>query len=83
MLLQREVNWASATWPIFGYRKTDPTGASATGWITASPSTNTTPSDAERINVALEVPSRGEGRYLGTARNLLVQDAAELRNILR
>lgn len=84
IVVLRVLNWASgATFPIFSYRKTDPTGAAANGWITASPSTDTTSSDAERINVALQVPARGEGASLGRARSLLVQDAAELRNILR
>jgi len=83
VLVLRVVNWNSATFPIFSYRKIDPTGAAANGWVTASPSTDTTSSDAQRINVALQVPARGEGGVLGRARSLLVQDAAELRNVLR
>jgi type II secretory pathway pseudopilin PulG len=81
VVIERVRNWASSTWPIFAYRRVDPAQTSANGWITASPSTNTTSSNAERINVTLQVPARGEAEVLGASRNLLVQDAAQLRNL--
>jgi hypothetical protein len=55
----------------------------ATGWGTTTGSTNTAGSPAERINVMLQVPSRGESPTLGARYALLVQDAAQLRNVLR
>jgi len=83
VVIARVLNWTSTTaWPVFAYRQIDPTQASANGWINASPPTNLTSSDAERINVTLQAPSRGEAEKLGASRALLVQDAAQLRNIL-
>lgn len=82
-VVARVLNWdTTSSWPIFSYRKTDPTQASANGWIAANPSTDTTSSDAQRINVTLQIPSRGESGALGNNETLLLQDAAELRNIL-
>jgi len=90
VLIPRILNWTTGTCaaidptftcPVFGYRKSDPT--SATGWVAASASTDTASSDAERINVTLQVPSRGESWARGAKRNLLVQDGAQLRNVLR
>jgi type II secretory pathway pseudopilin PulG len=85
VVLSRVLNWttgtcasvdATFTCPIFAYFKSDAT--SSTGWNTANPSTG-----AERINVVLQVPSRGEAYSVGASRSLLVQDSAQLRNALR
>jgi prepilin-type N-terminal cleavage/methylation domain-containing protein len=87
VLVPRVINWAASTCnakdaaftcPIFSYRVTDATQAS--GWGTAAAFTS-----AQRIDVTLQVPSRGEafGAGAGTSRSLLVQDSAQLRNVLR
>jgi prepilin-type N-terminal cleavage/methylation domain-containing protein len=90
VLVARVMNWttgtcsavdAAFTCPIFNYRKSDLT--SATGWSAAAASTNAAGSPAERINVTLQVPSRGEAPTQGAPYALLVQDSAQLRNILR
>ena len=90
-LLPRVLNWTSGTCPgssdaaftcpIFAYRRTLATAA--TGWIVANPSTDTKASNAERINVAVMTPSRGEGKDLGGTHGDLIQDSAQLRNVLR
>jgi type II secretory pathway pseudopilin PulG len=89
-LVARVLNWTTGTCsavdstftcPIFAYRKSDPT--MATGWNTTTGSTDIAGSPAERVNVTLQVPSRGESPRLGARYALLVQDAAQLRNVLR
>lgn len=89
-LVARVLNWttgtcsaadATFTCPIFAYRKSDSTGAN--GWIPATAATTTAASDAQRINVTLQVPQRGENYARGFSRAILVQDGAQLRNILR
>jgi prepilin-type N-terminal cleavage/methylation domain-containing protein len=84
VLVARVLNWAANTCnnvnatftcPVFAYRKTD--ASQASGW--GSPAAFT---DAQRIDVTLQVPSRGEASISGSSRSLLVQDSAQLRNIL-
>ena len=89
-LVERILNWTTGTCsaadpnltcPVFAYRRTDSTSSS--GWTAAAASTNTTGSTAQRIDVTLQVPSRGETGSIDEAKALLVQDGAHLRNVLR
>ena len=84
VLVPRILNWtvntcnakdATFTCPVFNYRTTDVTQAN--GWAVASTFTA-----AQRIDVSLQIPARGEATRAGTSRALLVQDSAQLRNLL-